>query len=279
MSSRGHHRCLCRPFRRVTLRALTSIALAYAIVAAPAGVGAQGAASPPPAMRPECGIGVREVVPIGPGPQTRSTGTQFFVYLWSPQPAHTVSGTLWINASGVAYHAAFTGVRVSPSREKPVAIRLPAEASLEDVFVDTLGDVSTGACGVANAWTPAIPPPADPELKNLETQAVDSLVDSRMIADAIHACHAPDVPGFVISAVEPEVPKAAIAAHIEGSVDVLVVLRPDSTVRAVSVLKSSDPMFRDEALRVARTTIFRTEVHACQPAIGRFTFNVHFVKE
>jgi TonB family protein len=265
------------PSRRIA-RFLAFVLFALVTFAQPPGVYAQTRA-PLPYQQPECGIGVSNVVPVGANAQSRTEGTQFFVYLWSPQPAHTISGTLWVNASGVAYHVPFANVRVSPIFEKPVAIRLPAQAALESVFVDTVAGASTGSCGISNGWTPAMPSPAAADLTILETQTPDALVAAQPIANIAAACPVPDVAGFVVRPELPKVPKAAIEAHVDGDVAVLVVLRTDSTVRSVSILQRSDGMFSEEALRVARETLFRAEVRSCQPIVGRFTFNVHFSRE
>jgi Gram-negative bacterial TonB protein C-terminal len=266
------------PSRRRSLFIGLVLALC-ATVLQPPGVRAQNAGVALPYQRPECGIGVREVVPIGPGAQTRSEGTQFFVYLWSPRPAHTISGTLWVNASGTAYHVRFANVSVSPVSEKPIAIRLPSQLALENVFVDTVNGESTGECGLDNGWTPAMPVPTDAVLKALESGAPDAVLAAQPITNIGTACTIPAVGGFVVHAVVPLVPATASKQHLAGDVAVLVVLRPDSTVRTVSILQTSSPLFVDEALRVARATAFRTEVHACQPVTGRFTYNIHFTQE
>jgi TonB family protein len=265
------------PSRRFT-RSIAFLLFVVATFAQPLGVHAQ-ARAPLPYQQPECGIGVSNVVPIGANAPSRTEGAQFFVYLWSPQAAHTISGTLWVNASGVPYHVPFANVRVSPGFEKPIAIRLPAQAALESVSVDSISGTSTGSCGITNAWTPAMPSPAAADLTVLETQKPDAFVAAQPIANAAAACTVPDVAGFVVRPELPQVPKAAIEKHIDGDVAVLIVLRTDSTVRSVSILQRSDGMFGEEALRVARETLFRAEFRSCQPIVGRFTFNVHFSRE
>ena len=83
-------------------------------------------------------------------------------------------------------------------------------------------------------------------------------------------------PAFVIRAVEPDTPVAAMQQRLTGTVHVLVSIDADAHVTGATILDSPSALFNSSALTAARESTYHTAVHDCKPIASQYVFAVDY---
>lgn len=228
-----------------------------------------------------CPTGIVAILPVNGHNPRGATGSEFNVFLWSPSDNRRASGSLWVNASGKPYRVPFTNqAALSSTMEgavEPVTFRLPKEALLENVFVDTLSDTQPIACAIDDVWVPSFSQHLSNDLFSTFRAAnpADPIVDAQPIADPVSACRASDAPARTLHT-EPARRPPAVVARMAANVSVFIDLNADSSVRFARLLRPGNSYLDDIALDAARLSVFRTEVQHCRPVATTVVFVVRF---
>ena len=90
------------------------------------------------------------------------------------------------------------------------------------------------------------------------------------------SCTERNSPARMLQAEEPGYPTAAIPTRASGIVHVIVTLDDHSRVIWTQIAQSTNSVFDDEAIRVARLSTYRAEIRDCRPVAARYIFTVEF---
>jgi hypothetical protein len=232
----------------------------------------------PPVSAPAvCPIDVMAVVPL-PG---NGITTSFAAVLASPRGGGTASGTLWVNTSMGPFHVPFAQRMVigAPyaSGDDPIVFALPAAASVQNAFVDSLAGAPP--CERPGAWAPPLTPMLDDKVKRALADAVKaantaSPASATSIADPQAACHAPDVPAFVLKTQ----PVYGAPGLQGGTVRVHVHLAPDSSIVSATVEDPNSAVryYDTRAVAAARGSVYVTATVACRPVESDYVYSAVF---
>jgi hypothetical protein len=207
-----------------------------------------------------------------------TAGQDFKAFLSSTGGPGVASGTIWINASGIAYHVSFKDRRVLSKglagAIDAIVFHLPQSASLENAFVDTLDNPTPGACRITSVWSPAVTHTLKPELlqKFDESATTVDAIEAKPIDDPRQACHSPPFPPQFISVPDIETPRGAG----NGEVHVLIALGADSLPLGFTINRRANAKLDAAALRAARASQFRTEIINCRPVAAKYNFVLVF---
>jgi Gram-negative bacterial TonB protein C-terminal len=91
------------------------------------------------------------------------------------------------------------------------------------------------------------------------------------------ACVVPNAPAYVVQAVEPDIPVAAMEQRPVGTVRVVVSLDADSHVTGASVVQSPSVLLNGSAIVAARRSTYRTALRACKPVPSQYLFTVDYM--
>ncbi len=244
-----------------------------------------GAAQSPPATPAPvanaavCPIDVMAVMPL-PGNGITAT---FAAVLASPRGAGTASGTLWINTSMGPFHVPFTQRTVIgkpyTSGDDPIVFAVPAAATVQNAFVDSLAGAPP--CERPGAWAPPFTAFLEADVKRALTAALASAgagagtpVSATSIGDPAAACHAPDTPAYALRT-EPVYGAPGLRG---GTVRVRVHLAADSSIVSATVEDpNSEVRYYDtRALAAARASVYVTAVVNCRPVESEYQFSATF---
>jgi len=246
-------------------------------------VPAYAQSSPPAAVAAPigaCPVGIVAILPVNSRNPRGATASEFSAFLWSPSGVRSASGSLWVNASGKPYNVPFVNRAVLSDVMQgaidPITFRLPKEAALENVFIDTYGDAQPVACAIDDVWTPSFSHRLSDDLfKSFSTVTPADPIDARPITDLAAACRAADAPARTLHNEPPRRPPA-IVSRMAANVSVFVDLNADSSIRFARLLRPGNSYLDDIALDTARLSVFRTEVQHCRPVATTVVFVVRF---
>jgi hypothetical protein len=238
------------------------------------------AANPAPTATPitTCAVGVLAVLPLGGDDPSGQRGRDFAAFLYAENDG-VASGKLWVNASGTPYSVPFSQRAVIgyslKGRVDAIAFRLPAEASLENAFVDSIDDGTTPSpCAITNSWTPQITHTLDEQLiKKLRGVTPPELIDVQPIADPSKACGSRGYPPNVVQAAQVVAPKRTFK---RSDVQVEIMLRADSGLVKAVIEKSPDPDLNKASIAAAEGSVYQTFIHDCQPKPATYIFIVTY---
>jgi hypothetical protein len=255
--------------------------LAAGLLLTPTAPVAAQTASPMPTISPSidianCPVGVLAVLPLRQDDPSGQPGQDFVAFLVTNEDAGMASGSLWVNASGVAYRVPFKNrVVLGKTLKGPidaVAFHLPVEASLENAFVNSLDDPAPALCNISNSWTPQFTHVLRKDiLKKLRAVTPTESVDAQVIDDPPTACNSRSLPASTVQAVPPNgIP------GLSGDVVVLVTLRADSAILSTIILKSSSTIFNGPSLKATRASVYQTAIAKCRVIPATYRFIVSF---
>jgi hypothetical protein len=241
-----------------------------------------GSAQTSPGTASECSS-VVAILPVGGSDPRATQGRDFEAILRSPGDATTVTGTLWINASGSPYHvpvvARGTISKSNAGDVDPIAFRLPHDAVLESAFVDTVvtSDGSEPiACKKSVVWTPSVTKRLRSDLfATFSSAHVPEFVTAEAIDNPVAACHFTDFPPATLDVapvgrtnVELVLPRYDVLVRVS--------LNADSSLADATISKSANVALNDVSLDAARRSVYRTKIHQCLPEAAAYLFVVSF---
>jgi hypothetical protein len=216
------------------------------------------------------------VVLLNSGSDSRaSIGQEFKAFVFAPQAAANVSGSLWVNASGRAFHVPFVNRAVSRQTSGSVdaiTFRLPRDAALESAFVEVL-DTEPGPCE-PRQWVPSITQRLSGDmLAVLESAQVANPIAAEPIANPASECNVGNALPRTLTLGRVTTPR-----NVRGSYEILVLIEvnADSSLKDASIYRSALHDLDLLALSAARASTFQTEVRNCQPVAAKYIFVVEF---
>jgi hypothetical protein len=217
------------------------------------------------------------VVIVSSGSDSRaSIGQGFKAFVFAPEAATNVSGSLWVNASGRAFHVSFVNRSVLSRRTsgsvEAIAFRLPRDAALESAFVEAL-DTEPGPCE-PRQWVPSITQRLSGDiLPALEAAQAADPIAAEPIANPPSEC--------LIANVTPKTltyGPVATPRNVRGTyqIQVLIEVNADSSLANATIRRSTLHDLDALALDATRTSTFQTEIRNCQPVAAKYVYIVEF---